>query len=225
MIDKQIAAIVPTRRPHNIAKLLECADETITRHVTWFVGIDPDDGQDYPEHRDVRYVTLPAEGRLAALTNFMAEQVWDDFPILAQFDDDQWPRTKTWDGHVMAAMAGLNDRGLVYANDGWMGERTPVCPFWPSAWAKALGWLYHPDLWHLFADNTLHELAKAAGRVRYLPHVLIEHMHPIVQKSQMDPLYERNNGGETWGHDEAVFKAYVASEEFRADVAALKEAC
>lgn len=217
-----IAALVATRsRPDQLDRLLECAQKTGTKHVTWFVGLDDDDEQNYPRRPDVEYVVTP-RAQLAVKTNELAALTWNDFPILAQFDDDQWPRTYGWDTKVIAAMEQL-DGGLVYTDDGWMGEQTPVCPFWPAAYAREIGWLYHPDLIHLFADNTLLELSKALQRRTYLPNVLIEHVHPIIGKSEWDDSYRESNSGDTWAHDEAVFKAYAASEQFQAHVAALSD--
>lgn len=221
MTDMTIAALVPTCRPHLLEKLFECADASETSQVTWFIGIDDDDDQWYPQRPDAQYIRSP-KAQLAAKTNELAALAWNDFPILAQIDDDQWPRTKHWDLAVIEAMEALAG-GLVYPNDGWMGEQTPVVPFWPAGFAKRLGWFYHPDLIHLFCDNTVQELARALGRTRYLPDVLVEHMHPIVQKSDWDDSYRESNSGEMWSHDEAVFKGYIASEQFTTDIERLRE--
>lgn len=217
----KIAGLVPTCRPHLVERMFECVDATDTSQVTWFVGIDDDDDQLYPDRPDTRYFRSP-KNQLAVKTNELSAIAWDDFEILAQIDDDQWPRTKHWDLAVIDAMQKLG-AGLVYPNDGWMGEQTPVAPFWPAAFVKRIGWFYHPDLIHLFCDNTVQELARAIDRVKYLPDVLIEHMHPIVQKNEWDDSYHESNSGQMWGHDEAVFQGYIASEQFKADVAQLKE--
>lgn len=221
MSDLTIGALVPTCRPHLVERLFECVDATDTSQVTFLVGIDDDDDQEYPQRADTRYFRSP-KAQLAVKTNELAALAWDDFSILAQIDDDQWPRTKQWDLAVIEAMTHLGG-GLVYPNDGWMGEQTPTVPFWPAAFAKRLGWFYHPDLIHLFCDNVVQDLARALGRVHYLSDVLVEHMHPIVQKSDWDDSYRESNSGEMWAHDEAVFKAYVASEQFQTDVDRLRE--
>lgn len=231
MTETPIAALVPTLRPDNIEKLFECVDKTRTELVTWFIGLDNEDQQIYPQRDGVIYHSTP-RAQLAIKTNELAELTWDNFPILAQFDDDQWPRTTGWDKQVVAAMKKLDLGGLVYTNDGWMGQQTPVCPFWPAKFAKAIGWLYHPELIHLFADNTLQELARGLGRLTrghndgcttYLHDVLIEHMHPIIQKAKWDKSYEESNSGRTWAHDEAVFKDYIASDRFKDDVAKMRD--
>jgi hypothetical protein len=202
-------------------RLFESVDDSGgTTEVTWFVGIDDSDDQTYPERDGVHYVRSP-KNQLAVKTNELAALTWDDFPILAQIDDDQWPRTPGWDQQIITAMDRLGG-GLIYPNDGWMGEQTPVVPFWPSRFAKRLGWLYHPELIHLFCDNVLKELAIAINRIGYLPDVLIEHCHPIVKKNDWDDIYAESNSGEMWSHDEAVFKAYIGSDQFQADTAALK---
>lgn len=216
-----IAALVPTCRPSLVEQLFENVDRAGgTSLVTWFVGIDDEDTQTYPDRAGVHYVRSP-KNQLAVKTNELAALTWDEFPILAQIDDDQWPRTPGWDRAIVAAMDQLGG-GLVYPNDGWMGEQTPVVPFWPARFAKALGWLYRPELIHLFCDNVLKELAIALGRITYLPDVLIEHCHPIVQKNEWDDSYRESNSGEMWGHDEAVFNAYIGSANFRADVETLR---
>jgi hypothetical protein len=56
------------------------------------------------------------------------------------------------------------------------------------------------------------QLGKAGRCLRYMPSVLIEHMHPVAKKGEMDEGYARVNRAEQYDRDRAAFVAWLDTE-------------
>lgn len=74
---------------------------------------------------------------------------------------------------------------------------------------RTLGWMAPPTLEHLYIDNAWKTLGKGMGRLRYLPDVILEHMHPAAGKAEMDGTYHQANSGAQDQRDHAAFDAWV----------------
>jgi hypothetical protein len=220
---RPIAVLVPSRgRPQNIVALLEAADITGTTQVRWFLGLDDDDASSYsvPKRDDLSVVVRPRHTQ-GVKSNQLAQLAIDaGHPVIGKLDDDHRPRTTGWDARVCEAFT--HGPGLVYLNDGHQGQALPTVPFWSATIIRALGWYCHPQLEHLYGDNVWIELARAADCATYLEDVLVEHMHVNAGKAPMDAIYEYGNSPGMYERDGAVFQRYLGSDEFRADVEAVR---
>lgn len=125
--------------------------------------------------------------------NVCAERAKGD--ILMHAGDDLIFRTHGWDTHVRKAFDDTPDKILfAYANDGSPvhGDTFGTHGFVSRRWVDALGYMVPPYFASDFNDVWLNEIAGAVGRKRYLPGVLIEHMHPLWGKRPYDQTdYDR----------------------------------
>jgi hypothetical protein len=62
---------------------------------------------------------------------------------------------------------------------------------------------------HLFCDNAVLELGKAAETIGYDERILIEHMHPVAGKAKMDEQYVRVNRAQQYERDSALFRGWL----------------
>jgi hypothetical protein len=175
--------------------------------TTIVVGLDKDDAHHYDRRPGVRYVVAERMG-LAAWTNVLAEQCWDEFDILASWGDDHVARTRGWDAQVELTFA-AHGPGLVYCADGLQNERLPTAPFWSSSIIKALGFYCPPGYQHMYVDNYWLVLARRLERCRYLPDVLIEHRHPSAGKADWDESYLATNAPAAVEADRRANAAYL----------------
>lgn len=137
--------------------------------------------------------------------NLIAREVWDEHAILGAFGDDVIFRTPAWDEVVYRT---LETPGIAYGDDLIHGANHPTAVFMSSVIAKALGWLALPSTTHQWADDGWKELGKRAGILRFMPEVIVEHMHPGVGKAEWDDTYQSvftqeraerdHNGFENW---------------------------
>jgi hypothetical protein len=201
---KPLLVIVPTRgRPQNAARLQRAFDDTDSLNATLLFVVDHDD----PELP--AYWTAAGDGRIRHLTvhdgetgtgmtaalNRAAAQFTDIYDHLGFMGDDHLPRTAGWDAHVLGALDASEPR-VVYGNDLLQGARLPTAAFMPSRLVRALGYMAPPVLRHLYVDNFWLELGQNLGTLRYLPDVVIEHLHPAAGKAAMDERYEAVNAAE-----------------------------
>lgn len=232
----ELLVIVPSRgRPENVARLMEAWKATVSGDTKLFVVTDPDDprADGYDELQigasDDRFgrIILDPGGerlRLGGILNYIgyAYAHETDVPMLGFCGDDHLPRTEGWDTAVLAALHDLGS-GIVYGNDLLQGERLPTAAFMTSDIIRTLGWMVPPGLIHLYIDDAWRELGNAMGRLKYLPDVVIEHMHPAAQKASWDHRYAEVNAPEVAAADKATFDAWMA-EGLPAAVAKLREA-
>lgn len=95
------------------------------------------------------------------------------------------------------------------ALDGWLSERVGIAwpdDGWAHSWSsedKAAHWWLSrpivdamgmaPPTQHLFMDDYWAQLGHAAGCARFFPDVLVEHLHPLAGKAEMDATYQRSS--------------------------------
>jgi hypothetical protein len=128
--------------------------------------------------------------------------------ILGAFGDDVLFRTDGWDRTVKAMLA---TPGIAFGDDLVHGKNHPTAVFMSRAIVDALGWLALPATKHQWADDGWKRLGNDAGCLRFMPDVIVEHMHPAVGKSEMDDTYR------------ALFEGPEASERGKSDYGGFHE--
>jgi hypothetical protein len=71
-----------------------------------------------------------------------------------------------------------------------------------------------PGCIHLFFDNFVKQLGIDIGVLKYLPDVIIEHLHPVAGKAEMDEGYARVNQPKWYEEDLLTLQKYIRSEEY-----------
>ena len=131
--------------------------------------------------------------------------------------DDHRPRTVGWDAAYLDALRKLG-AGIVYGDDLYQGEKLPTQCAMTADIVRTLGFMAPPGLRHMYVDDFWLDLGAAAGCIRYLPDVIVEHMHPAAGKAVVDAGYERANAPQVFAADCEAYERYRA-ERFDADVA------
>lgn len=217
-----LLVLVPSRgRPQAVHEIGKAYGDTSTGDAQVAFVIDDDD----PEYD--AYVEAVAEHgfmlrhgpHTSMIEALNCGAAWgaDQAENLMFMGDDHRPRTKHWDRRYMEALAELG-WGWVYGNDLIQGENLPTQFAVTSDVVRALGHMAPPQFRHLFMDNWVLGLGRRLDRIRYLPDVVIEHVHPISGKAEWDEGYVRVNAGGIWTHDQDIFDRY----DFDADVRDLK---
>lgn len=215
-----LVVIVPSRgRPHSVAGLAEAFADTTREDTRLWIAVDSDD-PDLARYRDA--VTLAADhrvtvapvlgGYMSVALNEAATAAAGDPAVDAVgfMGDDHRPRTGGWDTAYLAAIAEMGGVGIVYGDDGLQSEALPTQCAMSSNIVRTLGWMCPPVLRHLWIDNFWLDLGRAAGCLRYLPNVVVEHMHPYVGKAEMDEGYVRVNSDEMIDADRTAYELYTA---------------
>src|SRR6185369_12372824 len=223
-------------RPEAAYDVCEAFIETCAADTLLLVSIDADDPtcDDYlgRVHNDIGAVLKSEDPRnmgesLASAVDFCLDPVRPREPSLRDrfadsfaigfMGDDHRPRTHGWDKAYLDALREMGT-GIVYGNDLLQGERLPTQVAMTSDIVRALGYMAPPKLVHLYFDNFWLDLGKAADCIRYLPDVVVEHMHPIAGKAKWDDGYKRVNASSMYEHDAAAYAEYKR-DHFADDVA------
>lgn len=197
-----VTVVIPSRgRPDRARVAVEALrDNAALVSTNVILAVDADD----PElggYRSLRFrpfgaevvtVTLGPEdtGDLVRATNTVSMRVADVEPtgIIGNLGDDHVCRTPGWDRLVTAA---LETPGIAYGDDRIQGEHLPTAPFISAAIVNALGWYALPCCRHMYIDDAWKALGKYLGILRYIPELVIEHVHPASGQAEWDDGYAR----------------------------------
>ena len=130
-------------------------------------------------------------------------------PALAFMGDDHRPRSGGWAGRYVEALRELGT-GIVYGNDLVQGEKLPTQWAMTTDIVTVLGRMVPAPVEHLYCDNSILDLGRAANCIRYLPDVRIEHCHPVAGRGAWDAGYERVNSRAQYAADHARYMAWRA---------------
>ena len=213
---RNLVVLVPSRnRPENIAELIKSLDETETESDL-IVIVDSDEPQMDAYLQlgcDVLMVEKQGKG-MAKPLNFAANHFRDKYRHFAFLGDDHRPRTKHWDVTFINALDELGT-GLVYGNDLLQGENLATAVAMTGDIVKALSGMVPQDMIHLYLDNFWMTLGKDLNALRYIPEVVLEHMHPIAGKAEWDQGYRDVNAQEVYSADKKALDDYLASDAYR----------
>jgi hypothetical protein len=226
--DNGLLVMVPTRgRRAQCERFLASFSETSTCSDLLFI-LDPDDpsyeGMDWGE---ATTAVLDPRDYLAGKLNKTAMAMADLYPVLMWLGDDCVPETPGWDRIMLATLEDLGGSGWVYPDD---KRRNDVPEHWmvSSDVVQALGWFANPVLNHFYIDNSVAELGKRAGLIRWCPEAVIEHRHySVTSKTRRDRVYsqtEKKFGAsdlaafQEWRGDRASNEVSLLRRHFSEDV-------
>jgi len=227
--EPELLVIVPTRgRPHNAARVVNAwASTGAFACARLLLAIDADD----PER--ARYYGALADGVLVTESpkwqpmvhklDWVASGMLVNTPwkYLAFMGDDHVPRTDGWAQAYCDALAELGT-GIVYGNDLVQGAK--LCTQWAMTAdiVRVLGRMVPAPVEHMYCDNSVMELGRELGVLRYLPEIKIEHAHPVAGRGAWDAGYERVNSREQYKRDFEAFRGWRDGEGFQKDVELIK---
>ncbi len=195
---RDLLVIVPSRgRPAQVAALRRAIRRTAAARTDLLVAFDDDDpcAGDYERLRagargDRRFLWShgPRKG-LAEWTNRLAAAHGLRYRALCSMGDDHRPRTPGWDTRLLSALDDMGGSGIAYGDDLLQGERLPTAWVVSSNIVAALGWMCQPSLRHYCVDNAWKDLGDRAGCLRYVPDVVIEHLHYLRTGAAPDGTY------------------------------------
>jgi hypothetical protein len=206
----EILVLVPSRgRPQAAKDFLGAWDETTSEFADLMFVCDDDDPV-LQEYRDVvprHNLTVGPRVRLGPTLNREAARWCEAYEVLGFMGDDHRPRTMSWDASVLHTLREPRTH-VTYGNDMFRGEDLPTSVFMTGHLVQTLGYFCPPHQEHLYLDDFWNVLGRAVG-VSYLPHVVIEHMHPAAGKGSWDERYAEVNHPSVYEKDRVAFEVYL----------------
>jgi len=216
----KMCVVVPSRgRPENAERLAQAFKDT-GAEADLYIVIDNDDPKWNEYAKSENYKKLPADnktGGCAKSLNTGAVLLLDitKYPLYDYFvfmGDDHLPRTPGWDKAFIQALG--HNTGIVYGDDLLQGANLPTAYGMSRDLVNELRGMTFPGCVHLFFDNFVKQLGLDLEYLKYLPDVIIEHMHPIAGKAEMDEGYERVNQPKWYEKDLLTLQRYLSDMEY-----------
>jgi hypothetical protein len=216
-----LIVIVPTRsRPEQCKRLIKSFESTTDNAQLLFVidGDDPEyDGFDWQGHGCAE---VNPRASLVQKLNHTAKNVLDSYDEFMWQGDDHEFITPHWDTKLTEYRKEFGS-GWLYPNN---GRRSDV----PESWStskdviEALGWYANPVMAHYYIDNSIAELGKRVGIIKWMPDVKITHHHYSVDKTTVyDELYKSTE--QLFGdHDLKAYREWSGSNQVAALVSQLR---
>lgn len=212
--------IVPSRgRPENMARLAASFGGT-NASADLYAVIDNDDPRWNDYTRDDLYACLPSDnktGGCAYALNSATELLLDysNFPFYDLYifmGDDHLPRSADWDKAFQKALMGKT--GIAYGDDLLQGQNLPTAYAMTRDIVEELQGMTFPGCKHLYFDNFVKQLGIDLNCLIYLPNVIIEHLHPVAGKAEMDEGYVRVNQSQWYEEDLLTLQKYLRSQKY-----------
>lgn len=232
--------LIPTRgRPESVHDIVESFKSTCTISTTRLSlvidQLDPST-HDYEEavsaatprsdHRMIdRIGIIVVEGgtMVKALNEAALMVVADhDTEAIGFLGDDHRPRTIGWDAAYLSALREIG-AGVVYGNDLLQYDFVPTQCAMSAEIIRRIGWMAHPSLRHMYVDTLWRDMAREHGTIRYLPDIVVEHLHYINGKAVEDEGYRRVNASEVYARDQIAFSELHSSGEIRRVAGVIRE--
>lgn len=213
-----LAIIVPTRgRPENVRKVIAAWDFTNAwDHADMVLVIDADDPMapgywqiDAEREADfrsgpIKIVEIPAWLPMVHKLDAAARDAATDHFAVGFAGDDHLPQTIGWAARYLDVLRELGT-GMVYGDDGYQGRKLSTEWAVTSDVVRALGRMVPAPVEHMYCDNAMMDLFGAAGALRHLPEIRVEHMHPVAGKAKTDEQYDRVNHRDQFRKDKVAY--------------------
>jgi cephalosporin hydroxylase len=215
-----LAILVPTRgRPGNVEKVISAWDFTNAWDHADLILVADEDDPSYQAYVDlidpaacpVRLFSVPKWMPMVHKLDLAARQMAELYWAVGFAGDDHLPQTIGWAARYLTVLRELGT-GMVYGDDGYQGAKLSTEWAITSDVVRALGRMVPAQVEHMFCDNSILELFTAAGAVRHLPEIRIEHMHPYAGKAKTDDQYQRVNSRDQMSRDRRTYQAWQRSE-------------
>lgn len=220
-MDTELTIYVPTRgRPSNAVRLLNQFENTCQSDTRLMFILSADDPRLEEYHNTIAsYVVVHPQKR--GFVNplnlgYLQDKTQTRSYAVGFMGDDHLPRTKGWDVTFLHQLRKMKS-GFVYGDDGLQGENLPTHIAMTSDIPDYLGFMTLPRLKHLFADNFWLDLGKAIDKIKYLPEIFIEHLHPGAGKAEVDSGYEFSGNHQLHLSDQRLYELYMSSGELHSD--------
>lgn len=146
-------------------------------------------------------------GITRVLNNGYAHILGEYDAVMFGADDVRW-RTNGWAKMFLDALIESNG-GVVFGNDLIHGEELPTHWCVSDQLIQAVGYFALPQLRHICVDVFWKDVGNRLGKLKYLPDVVVEHLHFSVEKSAYDSVYKENNNHGSYHADVDTYDAYA----------------
>lgn len=188
-------ALIPTRqRVDGFAAAAQSVFDTSDALVVGVVDHNDPDLKRYLWMNSDRIMVIehPGSGNVNEAIEYAWRQI--EFDQMMVMGDDLRCRTRGWDS-IIAKYFEKDPMLLLGIYDVRVRKKLEHFAF-TRQWAQTVGFVVPKHFEHFCADECVEKIATAAGKLRFVDEIRVEHLHPKYGKGKWDDVYmsKRNNG-------------------------------
>ncbi len=118
-----------------------------------------------------------------------------EFDIILLASDDMIPQEQGYDLIIKKAFQKFfpDTDGVLWFSDGYQGANLNTLCILGRKYYNRFGYIYNPSYKSLWCDNEFTDISRKLNKVKYIPHVIIKHEHPVWLGQQWDELQIKND--------------------------------
>lgn len=209
-----LCVICPTRNRYDrLTDMIKSYSETVDDKIntTLVIAVDSDDKTDYKKLAFENNIVLISSNQ-PNITTYI-NKIYNAYKGLDNFfyviNDDFLFRTYGWNALMVDK---CRENYICYPNDGNNSKSFPTSFMISSKILDIVGWLQMPKLTHLCGDSVWNYIINKCNIGYYCKDVLIEHMHYLYRKSEIDDIYEKTNSKDMYVKDNESFRKWIREE-------------
>lgn len=144
------------------------------------------------EYKNLEFYFSENKNKIEAINANMHD---DDYDIILLASDDMIPQEKGYDTIIKQTFKKFfpDTDGVLWFNDGYQGPRLNTLCILGKKYYNRFGYIYNPTYVSLWCDTEFTDVSKILNRVKYIPHVIIKHEHPVWLGEKWDELQVKND--------------------------------
>lgn len=170
-----------------VASARETAKDPQQIEFIFYIDNDDTESQETAKALEVKTVIGP---------RITLSQMWNECYKIAVSDiymhggDDLIFRSPNWDELVLKTFEKYPDKIVfIHGPDGFFADNFGTHGFLHKNWVKTVNYFLPPYFSSDYSDMWLNDVANSLKRREYVPDLLIEHMHPALNKASWDQTY------------------------------------
>lgn len=118
-----------------------------------------------------------------------------DYDIILVASDDMIPQEKGYDTIIRQSFKKFfpDTDGVLWFNDGYQANRLNTLSILGKKYYERFGYIYNPTYISLWCDTEFTDVSQKLNKVKYIPHVIIKHEHPVWLNEKWDDLQIKND--------------------------------
>jgi hypothetical protein len=119
----------------------------------------------------------------------------DGYDVILLASDDMIPQEKGYDTIIKQSFKKFfpDTDGVLWFNDGYQGKNLNTLCILGKKYYQRFGYIYNPTYVSLWCDTEFTDVSKILNKVKYIPHVIIKHEHPVWLGEKWDNLQIKND--------------------------------
>jgi len=119
----------------------------------------------------------------------------NDYDVILLASDDMIPQEKGYDTIIKQSFKKFfpDTDGVLWFNDGYQGSNLNTLSILGKKYYDRFGYIYNPTYVSLWCDTEFTDVSRMLNKVKYIPHVIIKHEHPVWLGEKWDNLQVKND--------------------------------